>query len=248
VSTPTPPPDGGQRPQDQPPHGQQPPYGQGHPQQGYGQNPYGQAPCGQPPQGQAPYGQPQYGQPQYGQQPYGQAPYGGGYGYGVPAAPLADWGPRVGASLIDALVSSVPVLIGYGVFIANIVSRAGNTYPEDDNPQAYAIVIFVLGWAISLGLALWNRVFRQGRTGQSVGKSVLHLKLVDTRSFQPVGAGKAFLRDLLSGLFNNACFLNVLWPLWDDQKQTWHDKVMNTYVIKSDWCDRTSATGGNPRR
>ena len=25
---------------------------------------------------------------------------------------------------------------------------------------------------------------------------------------------------------------NVLWPLWDDQRQTWHDKVINTYVIK----------------
>ncbi len=246
MSTPTPPPDGNQRPQDQP-YGQQPPYGQpqygqpqygqqygqGHQQQGHGQTPYGQPSYGQTPYGQAPYGQPPYGQPQYGQQPYGQPPYGGGYGYGAPVAPLADWGPRAGAYLIDSLISSVPVLIGYGVFLANIVSRADNPYP-DDNPQAYAIVILLLGLAISLGLGLWNRVFRQGRTGQSVGKSVLHLKLVDATYFQPVGAGKAFLREFLSGLFNNACFLNLLWPLWDDQKQTWHDKVMTTYVIKSD--------------
>ena len=40
------------------------------------------------------------------------------------------------------------------------------------------------------------------------------------------------IKDFLSGIFNNACFLNVLWPLWDDQNQTWHDKVMSTYVIK----------------
>jgi len=238
VSTPTPPPEGDpgqQRPQDQPPYGQQPPqspppqyrqqpYSQGHQQQGYG------APPGQPHYGQPSYGQPQYGQPQYGQPPYGQAPQ--GYGYGAPAAPLADWGPRAGAYLLDSLITGIPVMIGYGIFIANIASRSGNTYPDDD-PQVWAILVFLLSLAVSLGLGLWNRVFRQGKTGQSIGKSVLNLRLVDSTYYQPVGAGKAFLREFLAGLFNNACFLNLLWPLWDDQKQTWHDKVMSTYVIRS---------------
>jgi uncharacterized RDD family membrane protein YckC len=220
VSTPPPP------PQDRP-HGQRPPYGQ--------QPPYGQPQYGQPQYGQQ-YGHPQQGYNPYGQPNYGQPPYGGpqyGYGYGVPQAPLADWAPRAGAFLIDTLISAVPVLIGYGIFIANIASRADNTYP-DDSPEIWAILVFLASLAVSLGLGLWNRVFRQGRTGQSVGKSALHLKLVDATYFQPVGAGKAFLREFLSGLFNNACFLNLLWPLWDDQKQTWHDKVMTTYVIKSD--------------
>jgi uncharacterized RDD family membrane protein YckC len=92
----------------------------------------------------------------------------------------------------------------------------------------------VASLVVSLGVTLWNRVFRQGRTGQSVGKSALHLRLVDSRTYQPVGAGKALGREFLAGIFNNACFLNLLWPLWDDQKQTWHDKVLSTYVIKSD--------------
>ena len=188
----------------------------------------------QPQYGQPQYGQPQYGQPQPGYNPYGQTPYGQpqyGYGYGTPQTPLADWGPRAGAFLLDSLITAVPVIIGYGVFIANIASRAGNTYPDDD-PETWAILVFLLSIAVSFGLGLWNRVFRQGRTGQSVGKSVLNLKLVDSRSFQPIGAGKAFLREFLSGLFNNACFLNLLWPLWDDQKQTWHDKVISTYVVR----------------
>jgi len=212
VSTPTPPPGGY-------------PHQGGHPQQGYGQ--YGQQPYNQP---QGPYGQPPYGQPQYGAPPYGAPQYGGGYGYG-PQVPLADWAPRAGAYLIDALISSVPILIGYGVLLGNIATRADNSYPDDD-PQVFAILVFVAGIAASFGLTLWNRVFRQGRTGQSVGKSALHLRLVDATYFQPVGAGKSFLREFLSGLFNNACFLNLLWPLWDDQKQTWHDKVMSTYVLK----------------
>ena len=33
-------------------------------------------------------------------------------------------------------------------------------------------------------------------------------------------------------LFNNICTLNVLWPLWDEKQQTWHDKVVNDVVIR----------------
>jgi len=240
VSTPTPPPNGDpqdDRPQDQPGQWQPPPGQAGGYYQpgGYGEpGPYGQpGGYGQPPYGQQAY-PPQGGYPGHPQQGYGfqqgQYPY-GGYGYGAPLAPLADWGPRVGAHLIDALISSVPVLIGYGVFVADLISRVDNPYP-DNAPRAYSIIIFLVGLAVSIGLGLWNRVFRQGRTGQSVGKSALHIRLVDANTYQPVGAGKAFLRELLSGIFNGACFVNLLWPLWDEHKQTWHDKVMSTYVIK----------------
>ncbi len=234
MSTPTPPP--GYGPQDSNQPGQ---YGQQPGQYGVPQQP-GQ--YGQPPG----YGQPQYGQPgqpQYGQQPpyghpqqYAQQGYGGqpGYGYGG-GAQLASWGARVGASLIDGLISGVPIGIAYTVFVIDLATQS-DRYSDgsysNDGPHAYSIILLVIGILASLGLGLWNRVFRQGKTGQSVGKSALHIKLVDTTSYQPIGAGKSFLRDFLSGIFNNACFLNVLWPLWDDQNQTWHDKVMSTYVIK----------------
>jgi len=217
-------------PQDQPQnpgqYGQQP--GQyGVPQQpGYGQPQYGQP--GQPQYGQ----QPPYGQPQYAQQGYGgQQP---GYGYGG-GAQLAGWGSRVGASLLDSLISGVPIAIGYTVFIIDVATRSNDGYyssTSSEGPHAYSVVLLIVGFLASIGLWVWNRVIRQGNTGQSVGKSALHIKLVDTTSYQPIGPGKAFLRDFLSGIFNNACFLNVLWPLWDDQNQTWHDKVMSTYVVK----------------
>ncbi|MEV6267730.1 RDD family protein [Kribbella sp. NPDC051936] len=95
------------------------------------------------------------------------------------------------------------------------------------------MILFFLGFVASIALSLWNRVFRQGRTGQSVGKTALSIQLIDAATSEPIGAGRSFLRDFLAGLFNNACFLNLLWPLWDDQRQTWHDKVINTYVIKT---------------
>jgi uncharacterized RDD family membrane protein YckC len=258
VSTPTPPP--GNRPQDdrpgpygQPPYVQQPPgqtggYNQpgqnqpGYGQPGYGQPGYGQPGYAQPGSGQPAYGQPQYGQPGYGQPGYGQPGYGPqshsqnpypyGYGYGpAGGAEFADWGSRVGAALLDGLVIGVPWIAGYTIFLTNVVSRADNTYP-DDGPQPYAVISMLIGGLITLGLWIWNRVIRQGKTGQSIGKSALRIKLVGAQTYQPIGPGKALLRDILRNIFDGACFLNSLWPLWDDKHQTWHDKVCDTYVIK----------------
>jgi uncharacterized RDD family membrane protein YckC len=113
----------------------------------------------------------------------------------------------------------------------NVISRADNTYP-DDGPQPYAVILFLLDGLVILGLWIWNRVIPQGKTGQSVGKSALHIKLVGAETYQPIGPGKTLLREVLRNIFDSACFLNDLWPLWDDKHQTRHDKVCDTYVIK----------------
>jgi len=209
----------------QPDYGQQqqPGYGQQPGQPGYGQQPpsqYGQQPGAYPGQpGQ--YGQQAPGQPGgYPQQPapYGATPYGqqqpyGGYGYGAPTGNLATWPVRVGAYLIDSIIVGVPSGIG-----SAIDGDAGAVY-----------WIFAL---ISLGLWVYNRVIQQGQTGQSWGKKALGLKLVGAESGQPVGAGKALLRDITHILDGLPCYLGYLWPLWDEKKQTFADKINNTYVVK----------------
>jgi uncharacterized RDD family membrane protein YckC len=238
VTTPTPPPGSGPQDDRPGPYGQ-PPYGQApYGQPSYGQTPPGQpgAPnqpgYGQPAYGQPAYGQAQYGQPGYGPQGHSQNPYPYGYGYGpAGGAELASWGSRVGAALLDGLVIGVPWIAGYTIFLVNVITRADNTYP-DDGPQPYAVILLLLGGLITLGLWIWNRVIRQGKTGQSIGKSALHIKLVGAQTYQPIGPGKTLLREILRNIFDSACFLNDLWPLWDDKHQTWHDKVCDTYVIK----------------
>lgn len=189
---------------------------------GYGQQPpgqpggYGQQPPGQP----GGFGQQLPGQPGgYGQiQPYG-------YGY-APAGSgeFASWFSRVGASLLDGLISGAPVLIGYIVLFASI---------DGEEVAPIGGVAVALGLLASLALAIWNQGYRQGTTGQSIGKGVLGIKVVDKNSGQPTGFGKGLLRWLLHAIFNNACFLNLLWPLWDDQKRTWTDMVVDTYVVQA---------------
>ena len=203
--------------QNQPPqYGQQPPqYGQQPPQYGQQLPEYGQ----QPPQ----YGQqppPQYGAPQYGapQQPYGQpgAGYGAPGGYGAPAVNYASWGQRAGAILID-YVTILPFSI-----LASVLGRGDN-----------GINLFYFVFEI-LAIALWgyNRWFVGGPTGQSWGRRALGIRLVSEETGQPIGPTNSFVRDLAHFLDWIPCFIGYLWPLWDQKKQTFADKIVKTVVVR----------------
>ena len=202
-------------PNNDPQYGQQPPpYGQQPPQYGQQQPPqYGQQ---QPPQyGQQPpqYGQqqpPQYGAPQYGQQQYGTPAPGS---YGAPAANLASWGQRAGAILIDY----APILV------LNII---GSTLGRSSS-------IFY-GLFYLIGVAVWgfNRWYQGGPTGLSWGRKALGIRVVSEETGQPIGATNAFLRDLCHLLDWIPCYIGFLWPLWDQKKQTFADKIMKTISVK----------------
>ena len=91
----------------------------------------------------------------------------------------------------------------------------------------------VLGYAVALVLSLWNRVVRAGRTGQSWGKKVLGQRLVGEATGAPLGAGRAFVRELARVI--DSCFglfipLGHLWPLWDRKRQTWADMMVHSIV------------------
>ncbi|KGN35741.1 hypothetical protein N798_00365 [Knoellia flava TL1] len=89
-----------------------------------------------------------------------------------------------------------------------------------------------LGVLLMIGIQIWNRIFKMGRTGQSVGKKMLGLKLVNEQNGQPIGAMQSFLRELVGGLINQIVYLSYLWMLWDDNKQTLADKVVHSTVIE----------------
>jgi uncharacterized RDD family membrane protein YckC len=204
-------PDYGNPPQD--PNAQPNPYGQGQP------NPYGQPTP-------SPYGQ----QPGYGQPPYGQQGYGATAGY-------ANWFKRVGAYLIDQIATSIaglPLWIGYGMLVASTETTTnadGTVSTTMDDPSGTSLVLILLGVITSLAFFVWNSCIRQGRTGYSIGKSVLGIKLVGERTGQPIGAGLSFVRQLAHIVDSLPCNLGYLWPLWDRKRQTFADKIMNTVVL-----------------
>lgn len=161
-----------------------------------------------------------------------------------PWGPLADWGTRVAASLIDSLVQligGIPYVLGIVLFVIGApkpgLDSTGTQFeyarPDTGNTGLMVVggLLFVIGFLAALGLQIWNRAFKQGRTGQSIGKKVMGIRLVDEHSGQPIGAGMAFVRDLAHAL-DGAVYIGYLWPLWDDKRQTFADKILNTVVVE----------------
>jgi uncharacterized RDD family membrane protein YckC len=183
-----------------------------------GGNQPGQFPPGQPggSYGLQPYNPTQPGYNPYHQGGYGFAPLGGGQ--------LAGWGSRVGASLLDSLIAFIPIPIG----AIAAVAISGNLEQLNSAGQT----AMAIGYIAYFVLIIWNRIIRQGRTGQSIGKKIVGLKVVAASTGQPLGVGKCLGREVCAIIFSNFCFLNLLWPLWDKQHQTWHDKVVADIVVK----------------
>ena len=157
--------------------------------------------------------------------------------------PLAGWGSRVAASLIDSLLSCIGLLVslvGLGVLAAGAptststdpATGALSTSGGDSAMVGTGIALIVVGYLVAFAIQLWNRWVKQGRTGQSVGKKAMSLYLVDERTGNPIGAGMAFVRDL-AHVLDGLLYLGYLWPLWDAKKQTFADKLVGTVVAKA---------------
>lgn len=144
---------------------------------------------------------------------------GGGQGPGGP--PLASWGQRVGAYLVD-------ILIGTGIWLVGFVLGSVLGAASD----ALGVLFLVAGGIGSLVFLFWNLV-KQGKTGQTVGKGVLNIRLVRLDGINPPGAGLSIGRYFLHIIDGLPCYLGYLWPLWDDKRQTFADKIVNTVVVSA---------------
>ena len=200
-----------------------------------------------------------YQQPAYAPPPanpyggYSQAPvYAGGGGPAYPGSlayveqnfgKVADFGQRALAYLIDTaitLIGLIPMVIGIIVLARRRLRQPSAPTSSATSPRratatpALAVVgglLIALGALVSIGITIWNRVFKMGRTGQSVGKKVIGLYLLDDKTGQPIGAGMCFLRELVQGLVNQIFYLGWLWMLWDADKQTLGDKAVHSSVV-----------------
>jgi uncharacterized RDD family membrane protein YckC len=134
---------------------------------------------------------------------------------------LATYGQRVGGFLIDI---GIPGGLLAVVLIAALATRD------------VVVIGLVYPGAAIVGLAflVWNSGYRQGRSGQSLGKSALGTRLVSAQSGEPVGFGRAFGRQVAHLLDGVPLGLGYLWPLWDEQRQTFADKVCSTLVVQAD--------------
>lgn len=82
---------------------------------------------------------------------------------------------------------------------------------------------FLVALAYFAGMWAWK--------GTTIGGIVLNLKVVRLDD-QPVTFTVALVRGLASALSVIVLFLGFLWMIWDREKQTWHDKIAGTVIIR----------------
>lgn len=139
--------------------------------------------------------------------------------YGFPL--LATYGQRVGGFLVDI---GIPGGLLAVVLIAALATKD------------IVVIGIVYPGAALVGLAflVWNSGYRQGRSGQSLGKSVLGTRLVSAGSGEPVGVGRALGRQAAHVVDAIPLGVGFLWPLWDEHRQTFADKMCSTLVVQAD--------------
>jgi uncharacterized RDD family membrane protein YckC len=221
------PPGYGQQPQYGPPQYGPPQYGQQSPQPGYGPPP----PYGQPPQYAQPYGA------------YPAAPAVSPYGYAQPARLLPgamrplQVGNRVLAFVLDLVIFGIPLAIVDFILIATLVSNSKTTCDVNgfcttkaSSGSGVALALFLL---LVLAVILLQ-VYLTGSRGQTPGKMIMGVKVVDANTGATIGFGRALGRYLVQALCNFVCYAG-LWSAFLDSTsgryQGWHDKALTTQVI-----------------
>ena len=117
--------------------------------------------------------------------------------------------------------------MGYGLVFVNMAQNGG---PPDFSVGGIPLFIGSVIMLGGFGWTIYNRWITAGRTGQSLGKRVIKISLISEANGQPIGALNAFLRDLVH-ILDGIAYIGYLWPLWDEKKQTFSDKIMKTIVV-----------------
>jgi uncharacterized RDD family membrane protein YckC len=136
------------------------------------------------------------------------------------AAALGSRGLRVVATLLDALMILFP---------ACVIGALSQSY-------TVGVIVYLLAALLYAPVLL----ARPGKdNGQTIGKETLGLRVVSLNESQitPKTAilrefvGRTLLNVFTLGLFG---FIDILWCLFDPRKQTLHDKIADTIVVKAD--------------
>jgi uncharacterized RDD family membrane protein YckC len=83
-----------------------------------------------------------------------------------------------------------------------------------------------------LGVAYFCYFWSSYGKGQTLGMRALNIRVVKTDGSQLDLVG-AFIRYIGLVVSVLCLFIGVIWAAFDANKQGWHDKIANTYVVKA---------------
>ena len=152
----------------------------------------------------------------------------------------AGFWPRFFARLGDSIVAMIyglPAIVG-GVFL--IVLGVRNCDATDNGisctgdqvrwtPIGIGLLAIFVGFAMFVVLPIrWI-----ARTGAGPASRRLKVRIVCARTGLSIGTARSIGRWLGSMISGWIFYLGYLWMLWDSEKQTWHDKMVSSVVIRA---------------
>lgn len=174
--------------------------------------------------------------------------------------PLAGYGARVGAYLLDALLVGLLNLVltgwawylwmaDYWSFVWDAAVAGDQDAVNDLTPeQLWAFFdwqFFFLAMALSLLLQVAYHVGFLSTRGATPGKMAVGLSVRQTGQPGPLTVGTAFMRYLLPlgvAVFSMVPLISyvvwivsatdLLWPIKDERRQALHDKIAGTQVVR----------------
>jgi uncharacterized RDD family membrane protein YckC len=148
---------------------------------------------------------------------------------------FAGYGVRLGGWLLDFVIVtavSIPLLIPFGgAFHESTATNGAGT--------SHSVHFGVHGFGLLIQAALvllYGTLFIGSRRGQTPGMMIVGIRCVakDTATGS-ISYARAFLRAFVEYILAVAFFIpwvvDMLFPLWDGQKQTIHDKAGGSLVI-----------------
>ena len=171
-----------------------------------------------------------------------------------PRLPLANWGHRFIALLIDAVILLIIFVVIYWKvvpIVENIISNDRPSITVADGINSFIAALFrVLFFLTASIVVVWGGLF-EGIWGRTPGKVAAGLKVVSANDHnQTIGIARGLAREItryipfLVGflaaqetivpaflLFLVCWPINHLWPLWDNQNLTLHDKLVGSRVV-----------------
>lgn len=190
------------------------------------------------------------------------SPGGPGYGPGSSYPPVAPFPPlladgmqlasvwkRVGATVLDQLALLIALLPLVAVLVilqfAGLALVASAPAIGDNEAAAGAsmgvvvlisILVYILMFVYSLGLTYWYFIHRVRKTGATLGKQMLGLRIRSIAADGQLTWGQVWGRYLTASLLSSftggvGAFVDILWCFWDERRQCLHDKAVGTVVI-----------------
>ena len=156
------------------------------------------------------------------------------------ALTLATFLERLLAYILDTVMFYLPLAAGTGFLVAALILAFSGDDPGIGGLAAALLVLAAIGFLLAAGYVIWWLIAL--KNGQTPGKQLVGIRVVRENG-EPSGWGYTFLREfVIKGLLGDVLsfitggiytVVDLLWPLWDQKRQTLHDKMVNTIVVQN---------------